>query len=252
MRVPIVAGNWKMHGSRAAAAALVDEIVASLGESKSEIVICPPFVYIPLVAERLTGTRIKCGGQDLSTQDPGAFTGEVAAEMLKDYGCDYCIVGHSERRTLYGETDQVVAEKFAKALDSGLIPILCIGETLNEREQGETETVLARQLDTVIDHCGIGGFSNAVLAYEPVWAIGTGKTATPEQAQDAHQFIRNKLTEMDGGIAQNLRIQYGGSVKADNAKDLFDQRDIDGGLIGGASLKAADFVTICHAALHKT
>lgn len=248
MRVPIVAGNWKMNGTRAMAAVLLDDIAENLEGVEAEIVVCPPSILIPQVAERLATTRIKWGGQDLSAQDPGAYTGQIAAEMLKDYGCDYCIVGHSERRTLCGETDQVVAQKFAKAQACGLIPILCIGETLAQREHGETETVLAKQLDAVISHCGLESFADAVLAYEPVWAIGTGKTASPEQAQDVHDFVREKLAAMDDDIARELRIQYGGSVKANNAKDLFGQPDVDGGLIGGASLQPADFVAICRAA----
>lgn len=248
MRVPIVAANWKMNGTRAMAAALLDDIAEKLTDVEAEVVVCPPFILVPQVAKRLAGTRIKWGGQDLSWQDPGAYTGEVAGEMLKDHGCDYCIVGHSERRTLYGESDQVVAQKFAKAQACGLTPILCIGETLAQRQHGETETVLARQLDAVISHCGVESFADAVLAYEPVWAIGTGKTASPEQAQDAHGFVRAKLAAMDDTIAQKLRIQYGGSVKANNARDLFGQPDIDGGLIGGASLQPADFVAICRAA----
>lgn len=237
-----------MNGSRAAAAALLDDIAADMGKIGAEVVICPPFVLIPQVAERLRSTQVKWGGQDLSAQNPGAYTGEIAGEMLKDFGCDYCIVGHSERRALNGETDQIVAEKFSKAQECGLTPILCIGETLDQREQGRTERVLARQLDAVIDHCGIESFANAVVAYEPVWAIGTGKTASPEQAQDVHEFVRDKLVKLDNSVAQKLRIQYGGSVKASNAKDLFGQRDVDGGLIGGASLNAADFLTICRAA----
>lgn len=237
-----------MNGSRAAAAALVEDIVTNLGEIGAEVVICPPFVLIPQVAERLAGTKVKLGGQDLSAQSPGAFTGEIAGDMLKDLGCNYCIVGHSERRALYGETDQIVAEKFAKAQECELTPILCIGETLVQRERGETEKVLERQLDAIIDTCGIKSLGNAVVAYEPVWAIGTGKTASPEQAQDVHGFVRSKLAVIDDSIAQKLRIQYGGSVKANNAKDLFGKEDVDGGLIGGASLNAADFLTICRAA----
>lgn len=237
-----------MNGSRAAAAALLDDIAADMGKIGAEVVICPPFVLIPQVAERLRSTQVKWGGQDLSAQNPGAYTGEIAGEMLKDFGCDYCIVGHSERRALNGETDQIVAEKFSKAQECGLTPILCIGETLDQREQGRTERVLARQLDAVIDHCGIESFANAVVAYEPVWAIGTGKTATPDQAQSVHAFIRNKIAGLDAGIAESLRILYGGSMNPANAADLIAQADIDGGLIGGASLKAEDFLTIVNAA----
>ena len=213
-----------------------------------EVVICPPFLLIPAVAERIAGQSVKLGGQDLDTHDQGAFTGAISGDMLKDQGCEYCIVGHSERRTLYGETDDMVAQKFAKAQQHGLTPILCIGETLSQRENGETEAVLARQIDAVVDLCGIEKFADAVLAYEPVWAIGTGKTASPDQAQQAHAFIRDRLSAMDEHITSGLRIQYGGSVKPDNAKELFNQRDVDGGLIGGASLKAGDFLAICRAA----
>lgn len=249
MRRPIVAGNWKMNGSRASVADLVANVLAGVDEvDNTEVVVCPPFILIPDVVQHLEGTAVKWGGQNLSEHDSGAFTGEIAADMLKDYGCDYCIVGHSERRSLYSETDQVVAKKFAKALECGLTPILCIGETLSQREKGATEAVLARQLEAVLDHCAIESFATAVLAYEPVWAIGTGKTATPDQAQEVHGFIRDKLSMIDKKIAQEIRIQYGGSVKADNAKDLFSQKDVDGGLIGGASLNAKDFLAICRAA----
>ena len=238
-----------MNGTRASATTLVDGILADLdGAHTVEVVICPPFVLIPAVAERVAGKSVKIGGQDLDTHDQGAFTGAISGDMLKDHGCEYCIVGHSERRTLYGETDDLVAHKFAKAQQYGLTPILCIGETLSQRENGETETVLARQIDAVVELCGIDKFADTVLAYEPVWAIGTGKTASPDQAQQAHAFIRDKLSAIDKDISNGLRIQYGGSVKADNAQELFGQQDVDGGLIGGASLKAVDFVAICRAA----
>ena len=249
MRRPIVAANWKMNGSRASIAELVANVLAGVGEiEQTEIVVCPPYIMIPDVIQRLVGTAVKWGGQNLSEHDAGAFTGEIAASMLKDHGCDYCIVGHSERRTLYGETDEIVAKKFTKAQEYGLTPILCIGETLSQRESGETEAVLSRQLEKVLDYCGIESFTATVLAYEPVWAIGTGKTATPEQAQDVHAFVRDKLSSMDKKIGQEIRIQYGGSVKADNAEELFSQKDVDGGLIGGASLDADDFLAICRAA----
>lgn len=238
-----------MNGSRSSATELVQALLAGVAAAgHAEIVLCPPSIFIPTVAEQLTGTDVKLGGQNLDSHDPGAYTGEIAAGMLKDYDCEYCIVGHSERRALYGETDQVVAEKFAKAQSAGLKPILCVGETLQQRQSDQTEAVLARQLDAVIDYCGIDGFGDAVLAYEPVWAIGTGKTATPEQAQAVHAFLRKKLSLIDAAVAQGLRIQYGGSVKPDNADKLFNQQDIDGGLIGGAALKAEDFLAICRAA----
>jgi len=247
-----------MHGTRAQAEMLLGGILPGLGAVReTEVVICPPFILIPLVAEKLAaaGTAaaprkadIGWGGQNLSMHELGAYTGEVSGAMLRDYGCTYVIVGHSERRTLYGEHDRLVAEKFQRAQASGLIPILCVGETLAERERGRTEAVVARQLDAVLTLAHIAGFKNAVVAYEPVWAIGTGKNATPEQAQAAHQFIRAKLAEEDAQIAAGLRILYGGSVKSGNAKALFAQNDIDGGLIGGASLRADEFLKICGAA----
>jgi triosephosphate isomerase len=200
------------------------------------------------VAERLAGSAVGWGGQNLSAHKSGAYTGEVSGPMLKDFACTYVIVGHSERRTYCGEDDQLVAEKFAAAQGHGLVPILCIGETLAERERGQTEQVVARQLDAVLAKVSIAGFKNAVIAYEPVWAIGTGKTATPEQAQAVHHFIRAKLAGLDPGIAAGVRILYGGSMKGSNAKELIGQADIDGGLIGGASLQAEEFLTICRAA----
>jgi triosephosphate isomerase len=249
MRRPMVAGNWKMHGNQAEAAALVDGIVKGVGEVKqTDVVVCPPFILIPLVKEKLAGGKVAWGGQNLNVHAQGAYTGEVSGPMLVDYGCRYVIVGHSERRALYGETDAVVADKFQAAQAAGLIPILCVGETLEEREGGKTEDVVARQLDAVIAKSGIAAFPKSVLAYEPVWAIGTGKTASPQQAQDVHRYIRERLAQQDARVANELRILYGGSVKGSNAKDLFGQADIDGGLIGGASLKADEFLTICRAA----
>jgi triosephosphate isomerase len=248
MRRPLVAGNWKMNGSRAQAAALVDGIKKGVAAaSRVEVAVCPPFILIPLVAERLAGTAVAWGGQNLDVHESGAFTGEISGPMLKDYGCAYVIVGHSERRTLYGEGDALVAEKFGAVRAAGLMPILCVGETLAEREANRTEQVVARSLDAVLDKHGIAALRDAVIAYEPVWAIGTGKTAAPSQAQDVHRFIRGRLAAKDRGIADNLRILYGGSVKGSNAKELFAQHDIDGGLIGGASLQAEEFLTICRA-----
>jgi len=249
-RRPLVAGNWKMNGSRAESAALIDGIKQGVGvASKAEVVVCPPFILIPLVAEKLaTANGVAWGGQDLNVNTSGAFTGEISGPMLKDFGCKYVIVGHSERRALYGETDEVVAEKFGAAQAVGLIPILCVGETLDEREAGTTEKVVARQLDAVIKKNAIASLKNAVIAYEPVWAIGTGKTATPEQAQAVHAFIRGKLATADKSVADGIRILYGGSMKGSNAKELIGQPDIDGGLIGGASLKAGEFLQICRAA----
>ena len=248
MRQPMVAGNWKMNGSSNSVSQLIDGIKAGVGSANAEVVVCPPYVYISAVAAGIAGSSIHLGGQNLCDQDSGAFTGEVAGPMLKDVGCEYVIIGHSERRSLYGETDAVTAEKYAAALKHGLKPIFCIGETLDEREQGITEQVISRQLDAILDTAGVASLSNAVLAYEPVWAIGTGKTATPAQAQEIHAFIRSKIAGQDAGIAEGLRILYGGSMNPGNAAELRSQPDIDGGLIGGASLKPDDFLAICSAA----
>lgn len=248
MRRPLVAGNWKMNGSKAASSALLDGILAGADGAASDIAVCPPAILIPLAAEKLVGSKVAWGGQNLNTNESGAFTGETSGAMLKDYGCTYVLVGHSERRTLYGEDDALVAQKFGVAQQAGLMPILCIGEVLQERESGNTEAVVARQLDAVLDTHGIGAFENCIIAYEPVWAIGTGKTATPEQAQDVHRFIREKLAALSDGIASDLRILYGGSMNGANANELISQDDIDGGLIGGASLKADEFLKICNAA----
>ncbi len=249
MRRPLVAGNWKMNGSRAESAALVGALRQGVGPaSKVEVAVCPPFILIPLAAEKLAGSAVAWGGQNLSVHKAGAYTGEISGPMLKDYGCTYVIVGHSERRSLYGENDALVAEKYGVAQAAGLIPILCVGETLQEREANQTEAVVARQLDAVLAQHGIGSLRNAVIAYEPVWAIGTGKTATPQQAQDVHRFIRAKLAVGDKAVADGVRILYGGSMKGSNARELLAQPDIDGGLIGGASLQAEEFLTICRAA----
>lgn len=249
MRQPLVAGNWKMNGSKADAAQLIEGIKAGSGDvAKAEIAVCPPYILIPAVAEMLAGTSIAWGGQNLSTEPKGAFTGEVSSSMLLDFGCKYVIVGHSERRALYGESDELVAEKYAVAMEAGLVPILCVGELLEERESGNTESVVARQLDAVVARVGITGIGRGVIAYEPVWAIGTGKTASPGQAQEVHAFIRGRLAQSDASVADAVQILYGGSVKGSNATELFSMADIDGGLIGGASLAADDFLTICRAA----
>ncbi len=249
MRQRLVAGNWKLNGSMEMTRQLIGGIEAGIDTvGDAEVAVCPPYVYLPLAQSLLEGTPIRLGAQDVCDQDSGAFTGEVSAPMLGEIGCRYVIVGHSERRNLYGETDEVVARKFAAAQRGGLVPILCVGELLEERERGITEQVVARQLDAVLDETGIGGFANAVVAYEPVWAIGTGRTATPDQAQAVHAFIRERLRAQDVQIADGLRILYGGSVKGSNAAELFAQPDIDGGLIGGASLHADEFLTICRAA----
>ncbi len=248
MRRPFVAGNWKMNGSAASNKALLDGVKAGLASVKtSEVAVCPPFVYLRDVAEQLQGTAVALGAQNLSEQSAGAYTGEISSAMLLDMGCRYVIVGHSERRAIYGESDALVASKFAAARKAGLIPILCVGELLEEREAGTTEQVIARQLDAVLALEGIAAFAQAVVAYEPVWAIGTGKTASPDQAQAVHAFIRNKLAAQDATIADKLRILYGGSVKAANAGELFGMADIDGGLIGGAALQAEEFLAICRA-----
>ena len=248
MRQPLVAGNWKMNGTHETIQMLVDGIKAGLGEvAKAEIAVCPPYVYIPMVVDMLAGTHVAVGGQDVSDQESGAYTGEVSGAMLRDVGASYAIVGHSERRSIYGESDAFTARKFAAARRFGLTPILCVGELLEEREQGITEAVVGRQLDAVIDLEGVAAIGEAVIAYEPVWAIGTGKTASPEQAQEVHAFIRQKLAALDAGVAEKVRILYGGSVKAANAEELFRMPDIDGGLIGGASLQADEFLAICRA-----
>ena len=247
MRQPMVAGNWKMNGSSDSVKELMNGIKDGIGGANAEVVVCPPFVYIPSVADAIADSGIKLGAQNMCDQDAGAFTGEVSGPMLKDVGCDYVIIGHSERRAMYGETDEVTAVKYGAVLKNGLKPIFCIGETLEERESGITEEVVGRQIDAILKSDGIASLAKAVLAYEPVWAIGTGKTATPDQAQEVHAFIRNKIAAQDAGIAEGLRILYGGSMNPANAAELRSQPDIDGGLIGGASLKAEDFLVICSA-----
>jgi triosephosphate isomerase len=249
MRRPIVAGNWKMHGSRAENARLIEELLAgSPARPKAASVICPPFVYLQEVGRLLRDSAFSLGGQDLCADAHGAFTGEVSAAMLKDVGCEYVIVGHSERRLLYRESDQLIARKFGAAHAKGLVPILCVGEQLAEREAGRTHEVIARQLDVVLELCGAGVLEQGVLAYEPVWAIGTGRNASPEQAQEVHAYIRTRIGGRDARIAAATRILYGGSVKAGNAAELFAMPDVDGGLIGGASLKADEFLAILAAA----
>jgi triosephosphate isomerase len=243
--VPLVAGNWKMHGSRASNQALLRALLDGIaGLPRVECTVCVPFPYLCEVAEQLRGSAVAWGAQNVSEHPRGAYTGEVSASMLVEFGCQHVIVGHSERRHLFGETDAQVAGKFAAALDARLTPILCVGETLAERDAGRTEKVVARQLDEVLTTTGIEAFSGAVVAYEPVWAIGTGRTATPEQAQAVHAFIRKR-------IFQGTRILYGGSVKPENAAAIFAMPDVDGGLIGGASLVAQDFLAIVRAASTK-
>lgn len=250
MRQPMVAGNWKMNGSRASIKELISGIHAGLGRiNTTQVVVCPPAVYIDSVRTMVEATVVGLGAQDVCDEPgPGAYTGENSAAMLVDCGCQYVIVGHSERRNLYGESDDVVARKFATAQDSELKPILCVGELLEEREAGQTEAVVARQLDVILNApAGVAALADAVIAYEPVWAIGTGMTASPEQAQDVHAFIRQRIAAHDAVIAEKVQILYGGSVKADNAVELFSMTDIDGGLIGGASLQADEFLAICQA-----
>jgi len=249
MRRKLVAGNWKMNGSKESIKELLDGIKQGIGEVKeAEMAVCPPFVYLADVQSQLSDTSIALGAQNVCTEEKGAYTGEVAAPMLKDFGCQYVIVGHSERRSYYGESDEIVARKFAIARAHGFKPILCIGETLEERESGVTNEVVARQIAAVIAAEGVEALADGVVAYEPVWAIGTGKTATPEQAQEVHAFIRSQIAEQDAAVAEKVQILYGGSMNAGNAAELLAQSDIDGGLIGGASLKAPDFLAIGRAA----
>ena len=248
MRQPLVAGNWKMNGSAASAQMLLAGIKDGMaGIAKTEVLVCPPFPYLAQAVEALAGTAVAVGAQNACTEASGAYTGEVAAPMIKDLGCTYVILGHSERRQYYGETDEVVAQKYAQVLAAGLTPILCVGETLAEREAGQTEAVVARHLDGVMQTAGVEAIARGVIAYEPVWAIGTGMTATPQQAQDVHAFLRQRIAAQSAEVAAGVRILYGGSMKPDNAQELMTQADIDGGLIGGASLKAADFLAICQA-----
>jgi triosephosphate isomerase len=250
MRDYLIAGNWKMNGSNAANAELVDGIIAGMPQSDTvSLLVCPSFPYLATIADKLSGTGIALGAQNVSQHAAGAFTGETAPAMLTDVGCTHVIVGHSERRAIMGESSETVAAKFRAAQDAGLIPVLCVGETQEQRESGQTEAVVDEQLNAVIDDSGIDAFRSAVIAYEPVWAIGTGLTATPEQAQDVHQHIRGVLGARNQDIADAVKILYGGSVKGDNAAGLFGKPDIDGGLIGGASLKAADFLAIAEAAV---
>ena len=240
-----MAGNWKMNASKESVNKLVMGILSGMSNVSSEVVICAPFPYLSQVEALITHSQVRLGAQNLNTNMSGAFTGEVSADMIKDFGAQHVIVGHSERRSFYGETNTIVAEKVKAALDSGLIPLFCVGETLEQREAGETESVVAAQINTVVDLVGIDAFLNIVVAYEPVWAIGTGVTASPEQAQEAHAFIRQLLANNNYDVAQQTPILYGGSMNAANAKELIACADIDGGLIGGASLKPEDFLQIC-------
>jgi triosephosphate isomerase len=249
MRKPLVAGNWKMHGSRADNADLVRSLLDRLpAHGAAEVLVCPPFVYLLETGRLLKDSDVALGAQSLCAEAQGAFTGEISGAMLRDVGCRYVLVGHSERRQVYGEHDELVARKFVAAQSSGLVPVLCVGETLEEREGGRTVEVVSRQLDAVLAVTGAAAFGEAVIAYEPVWAIGTGRNATPEQAQEVHAMIRGRVAALDAKIGDSVRILYGGSVKASNARELFAMADIDGGLVGGASLKADEFAQICVAA----
>ncbi len=247
MRSPFVAGNWKLNGSRSSVSSLASEI-ASAPASNVEVVICPVSLHLSEVAQAIAGSSVKLGAQNACAAEAGAYTGEVSSTMLAEYGCEFVIVGHSERRTLFGETDSQCAERHAAVQRAGLTSIFCIGESLQERESDQTFSVVERQLNALIDVSGDQAFENTVVAYEPVWAIGTGKTASPEQAQAVHAHIRQYIAGHNADAADAVQILYGGSVNAGNAADLFANADIDGGLIGGAALKSKDFLAICDAA----
>lgn len=248
MRKKLVAGNWKMHGSLETNAALLDAVLAGLSQVTCDVLVCVPYPYLVQVVDRVRGSRLLVGAQNVSQHPAGAYTGEVSALMLEEVGCRYVIVGHSERRTLFGECDSVVADKCAAVLAAGMVPVLCVGETLAEREADQTQLVVTRQLAAVLDLVGVEKMSEIVIAYEPVWAIGTGLTATPAQAQSVHRAIRQQIAKLDADVAVGVRVLYGGSVKPQSAVELFAQPDIDGGLIGGAALVADDFLAICRAA----
>ncbi|MCD5996285.1 triose-phosphate isomerase [Pseudomonas sp. CDFA 602] len=249
MRRPMVAGNWKMHGTRASVAELLAGLEKQTLPGSVDVAVFPSTVHVGLAVEGVRGGSIAVGAQNCAHQaGQGALTGEVSSGQLQDAGCKLVLVGHSERRQILGESDEVLIRKFAAAQESGLVPVLCIGETLEEREAGKTLKVVGHQLGSVIAKLGINAFVNAVIAYEPVWAIGTGLTASPQQAQDVHAAIRAQLAKENSEVAQGVRLLYGGSVKAANAVELFSMPDIDGGLIGGASLNADEFGAICRAA----
>ena len=250
MRQKLVAGNWKMNGGLKTNLQLLKDVVAGVAELPGmSAAVCVPFPYLAQAQTVLTGTTLAWGAQNLSEQAQGAFTGEVSASMLNDFGCRYVLVGHSERRAIYGESDALVADKFAAALAANLIPVLCVGETLAERDAGQTIDVVSAQIDAVLKRVGVAAFAKAVVAYEPVWAIGTGRTATSAQAQEVHAAIRAQIARADASVAAGLQILYGGSMKPGNAAELLGMPDIDGGLIGGAALVAADFLAICRAAV---
>jgi triosephosphate isomerase len=248
MRQKLIAGNWKMNGNLAENQTRLTQLVSGLSASSVSVAVCVPAPYFTQCQSVLGNSDIKLGSQNLSEYSEGAYTGEIGGSMLQDFDCQYALVGHSERRELFAETNEQVALKFAAALKARLIPVLCVGETLEQREADVTEVIIAEQISAVLAQVGIQGFSQAVIAYEPIWAIGTGKTASPEQAQAVHKAIRDQLAILDSEIAQNTQILYGGSVKPNNAVAIFAQADVDGALVGGAALNAQDFIQICNAA----
>lgn len=242
----LVVGNWKMNGTRASSQKLLADLIAGLpADCSTDVGVCPAAVFIPEAAATLAGKPVRLGSQNVADKDSGAFTGEISAPMLREFDCTLAIVGHSERRAVYGETDTLVAARYAKAIEHGVTPILCVGETLEEREADQTFAVVDQQLDAVLDLCGVDSLVNAVIAYEPVWAIGTGRTATAGQAQEVHAHIRSKIAALSPDVASRVQILYGGSVGAANAAELFGQPDVDGGLVGGASLDPTSFLAIC-------
>jgi len=248
MRPKLIAGNWKMNGSLNSMRSLLSEIKTKFIYTPAiEVAVCPPAVFIPEAQSVLQGTNIAWGGQDISEHDFGAYTGDISGSMLVEFGCKYVIIGHSERRFYHNESDQLTAKKIATALKVKLIPIVCVGETLEQREHGITENIISQQIDAIIQQNGVESLGKSIIAYEPVWAIGTGRTATPNQAQEIHAFIRNRIAKHSLEIANSIKILYGGSMKPTNAKELLAKSDIDGGLIGGASLDAQDFLAICTA-----
>lgn len=248
MRQKLIAGNWKMHGSLAENQTRLTQLVSGLGDTSAQVAVCVPAPYFTQCKSVLAGSAIQCGSQNISEYEQGAYTGEISASMLKEFDVQYALVGHSERRELFAESSEQVAKKFAAAKQARLTPVLCVGETLEQREAGITEQVIAGQISAVLDQVGIQGFADSVVAYEPVWAIGTGKTASPEQAQAVHKAIRVQLNALNAEIAQKIQILYGGSVKPNNAAAIFAQADVDGALVGGAALNAQDFLQICNAA----
>ncbi|PKH85470.1 triose-phosphate isomerase [Colwellia sp. Bg11-28] len=248
MRQALIIGNWKMNGNLAENDELLNTISKSYDSNDEiEVVVCPPSIYMAQISQQLLNSKIKYGAQNVSANRNGAFTGEVSTAMLHDLGCSYVLLGHSERRCLNHESDEQIADKFSAAVQAEITPVLCVGETLTQRQSKETFLVIAEQISIIIEEVGIKGFEHAVIAYEPIWAIGTGETASPEQAQAVHAQIRRQLAEHDLNISKNIQVIYGGSVNADNAKALFAQQDVDGALVGGSSLNADDFLNICKA-----